>query len=190
MAIKTRFKRWWKHRRNLARADSVGAGTELWGELDRRAKGAAIRIGSGSRIEGVLVVEREGSKLTVGNNTLVGPASILDCALAIEVGDDVLISYQCILSDSNNHSLDHRERKGDLERWRNGAHDWSDVESAPIKIGAGAWIGARSIILKGVTIGEGAIVGMGSTVTRDVAPFTIVAGNPARVIQSRSSVKK
>ncbi len=54
----------------------------------------------------------------------------------------------------------------------------------PIRIGNGAWIGAKAIILKGVTIGEGAIVGAGSVVTRDVAPYTIVAGNPARFIRN------
>jgi acetyltransferase-like isoleucine patch superfamily enzyme len=54
---------------------------------------------------------------------------------------------------------------------------------APIRICRGAWIGARSIILKGVTIGEGAIVGAGSVVTRDVPAFTIVAGNPARILR-------
>jgi acetyltransferase-like isoleucine patch superfamily enzyme len=50
-------------------------------------------------------------------------------------------------------------------------------------IKSGAWIGARVIILRGVTIGEGSIVSMGSVVTRDVAPYTIVMGNPARLIK-------
>jgi acetyltransferase-like isoleucine patch superfamily enzyme len=53
----------------------------------------------------------------------------------------------------------------------------------PIRIGRGAWLGARVIILKGVTVGEGAVVGAGSVVTRDVAPYTLVAGNPARFIR-------
>jgi len=183
MSLRTRFKQWWKHRANLKRAESVGPNTELWGDLDKRAPGAKIRIGSGSRIAGMLVVEKDDSRLTIGNNTLVGHNTIVDCAREIEIGDDVLISYQCIISDSDNHSLDHERRKGDLERWRQGGHDWSDVACEPIKIKSGAWIGARSIILKGVTIGEGAIVGMGSTVTKDVPPFSVVAGNPARLIR-------
>jgi acetyltransferase-like isoleucine patch superfamily enzyme len=62
-------------------------------------------------------------------------------------------------------------------------HDWSHSAMAPILIKRGAWVGARSIILKGVTVGEGAVVGMGSVVTSDVPPRTIVAGNPARVIR-------
>ncbi|WP_292489709.1 DapH/DapD/GlmU-related protein [Mesorhizobium sp.] len=55
-----------------------------------------------------------------------------------------------------------------------------------VRISDNAWIGFNSIILKGVTIGEGAIVGAGSVVTKNVEPFTIVAGNPARVLQGVS----
>jgi galactoside O-acetyltransferase len=53
----------------------------------------------------------------------------------------------------------------------------------PVKIEDKVWIGFNSIILKGVTVGEGAIVGAGSVVTKDVPPYTIVAGNPARIIR-------
>ena len=52
----------------------------------------------------------------------------------------------------------------------------------PISIGDGVWIGAAALILPGITIGERSIVGAGSVVTRDVPPYTIVAGNPARPI--------
>jgi acetyltransferase-like isoleucine patch superfamily enzyme len=57
------------------------------------------------------------------------------------------------------------------------------VKTEPVRICKGAWLGARTIVTKGVTIGEGAVCGMGSVVTKDVAPYTVVAGNPARVIR-------
>ena len=60
------------------------------------------------------------------------------------------------------------------------------VKIAPVRIGDKAWIGFNAIILKGVTVGEGAIVAAGAVVTKDVPPYTIVAGNPARVIRTLS----
>lgn len=60
-----------------------------------------------------------------------------------------------------------------------------DLMPKPIILGDGAWVAARAIILPGVTVGEGAVVGAGSVVTKDVAPWTVVAGNPAREIKKR-----
>ncbi|MCC6483663.1 MAG: hypothetical protein IT209_02355 [Armatimonadetes bacterium] len=65
----------------------------------------------------------------------------------------------------------------------NGRKDWSHVKMAPVRICDKAWIGARAIILKGVTIGEGAVIGAGSVVTKDVPAWCVAAGNPARVIR-------
>jgi maltose O-acetyltransferase len=56
---------------------------------------------------------------------------------------------------------------------------------APVTVGDRAWIGSQAIILKGVTVGEGGVVAAGSVVTADVPPFTIVGGNPAKVIRER-----
>lgn len=168
------------NRRNV---DVLGEGAELWGAIEKRHPESRIEIGAKCRIEGYVVTEIASSRIKIGNNTLVGAKSIIDCAESVTIGDDVLISYECIISDADNHSLSRARRIGDLERWRNGQHDWSDVQKAPIVIGNGAWIGARVIVLRGVTIGDGAVVGMGSVVTHDVAPNTIVAGNPARVVK-------
>ncbi len=62
--------------------------------------------------------------------------------------------------------------------------DWSNVKSKPIKICDKVWIGFDVVILKGVTIGEGAIVGARSVVTKDVEPWTVVAGNPVKFIKN------
>lgn len=70
-----------------------------------------------------------------------------------------------------------------------GTHDFTSpslaLQTAPIRIGRGAFVGARSFVLPGLTLGEGCIVGAGAVVTRAVAPYAIVAGNPARVIGHR-----
>lgn len=181
--MKTKIRHWWKSRKNLRQVDSAGVGAELWGTIEKRAPGGQITVGDGSRMNGYLVTETPESRLAIGKNTSIGPDSIIDCAIGIEIGNDVLISYQCIISDSDNHSLSRKERAHDLEKWRTGTHDWSTAAKAPIRIGNGAWLGARSIITKGVTIGEGAIVGMGSVVVNDVPAYTIVVGNPARAVR-------
>lgn len=171
-------------KRNHKVVDSCGLGAELRGVLEKRHPQSKIIIGSKSRIDGYVVTEIATSQITIGDNTLLGPRSIVDCVSRIEIGNNVLISYDCVIADSDNHSLSASKRHNDLELWRQGKHDWSDVKTAPIIIKNNAWIGARSIILKGVTIGEGAIVGMGSVVTKDVAPYTVVAGNPAKVVKT------
>jgi acetyltransferase-like isoleucine patch superfamily enzyme len=61
----------------------------------------------------------------------------------------------------------------------------TDLDIRPVRIGAWADIGVNAVVLPGVTVGKGAIVGAGAVVTEDVAPFTVVAGVPARVIRSR-----
>jgi acetyltransferase-like isoleucine patch superfamily enzyme len=85
--------------------------------------------------------------------------------------------------DHNAHSLVFDERKNDVRDWIHGRKDWSNVQKKTVIIRNKAWIGARAIITKGVTVGEGAIVGAGSVVTRDVPSWTIVGGNPAGVIR-------
>jgi len=163
---------------------SCGENTLVSGLIDKRRDGAVITIGRDCLIEGVLVAETANSKIIIGNNVYIGGGTLLDCVSTIEIEDDVLISYQGIVADSDNHSLRYSVRKMDLADWKDGGrHDWGTCVIKPIKIGKGAWLGARVIILKGVSIGEGAIVGAGSVVTKDVPAWTIVAGNPARIIR-------
>ena len=69
----------------------------------------------------------------------------------------------------------------ELERIQKEQMNWNEVKSKPIIIKKNSWIGMRSIILKGVIIGEGAVVAAGSVVTKDVPDYTLVAGNPAIV---------
>lgn len=161
-----------------------GENTEIIGPIEKRAPDSRIVIGRDCLIEGFLATETDQSEIRIGNNVYIGGHTNVDCALSITIEDDVLISYQCIIADSDNHSLVYRIRRNDVADWKHGKHDWNTTASAPIRIRRGAWIGARAIILKGVTIGEGGIVAAGSVVTKDVPPWTIAGGNPARVIRA------
>ena len=173
-----------RERRNRALLTHCGTGTRLPGIVDRRAPAATMMVGDGCLMQGRLVAERSESRLELGNRVLVGGGTLIDCALSVTVEDDVLISYECIVADSDNHSLYPELRLGDLANWMNGRrHDWTHSATDAVRICRGAWIGARSIILKGVTIGAGAVVGMGSVVTANVPARSVVAGNQARVIR-------
>ena len=173
-----------RQRRNRASLSSCGHGTQLIGVIEKRAPGASIVVGHNCLVQGQLVAERPESRLELGDRVLVGGGTVIDCALSITVEDDVLISYECTVADSDNHSLYPELRRNDLTTWMDGRrHDWSNSAMAPIRICRGAWIGARSIILKGVTVGPGAVVGMGSVVTRDVPARVVAAGNPAQIIR-------
>jgi len=94
------------------------------------------------------------------------------------------MSWGITISDHDSHSVEWQHRQDDVLQWCEGRKDWTHVAHAPVVIANKVWIGFNASILKGVTIGEGAIVGACSVVTRDVPPFSIVAGNPARVVRT------
>jgi len=162
---------------------TIDPSSTVTGCLDLRRPGAAVTIGKHCLIEGHLITESPNSKIVIKDNVFIGGETQLACVAQITVEDDVMISYQCLFMDSDNHSLSYRKRRHDLYHARNGTHDWGLAKCAPIVVCRGAWIGARSIILRGVTIGMGSVVGAGSVVTRDVPAWTVVAGNPARLVK-------
>jgi acetyltransferase-like isoleucine patch superfamily enzyme len=163
--------------------DFLGDNTEILGYIDKRSQNSVIKVGRDCLIEGGLVTETDESSINIGDNTYIGGGTVIDCVKSICIGNDVLISYGCVLADSDNHSISYSIRKKDVADWKLRKHDWTTTNSRPIIISTGVWIGAKSIILKGVTIGKGSVVGAGSVVTKDVPAWTIVAGNPARIIR-------
>jgi acetyltransferase-like isoleucine patch superfamily enzyme len=123
-------------------------------------------------------------RVSLGNYALVHGARIV-CDDEIKIGDYALISWNVVLMDTYRMPLNPSERRRELERLpkRELRRIDSNEPARPIHIGANVWIGFDACILPGVKIGEGSIVGARSVVTTDVEPYTIVAGNPARVIR-------
>jgi acetyltransferase-like isoleucine patch superfamily enzyme len=148
----------------------------------RSVKENLLVIGAQSIVETKIVFEREGASVSVGDRTFIG-AGTMTVASDISIGSDVMFAWGVSLSDHNSHSVAFSKRKNDVVDWLNGKKDWADVSCAPVRICDKVWIGFNSIVLKGVTVGEGAVIGAGSVVTKDVPPWAIVAGNPARVIR-------
>ena len=144
-----------------------------------------IEIGSYSCIRGQLSMVAPGGRLRLGHHCYVGPGSRVWAQESVEIGDHVLIAHLVDIHDSNSHSTDSMTRREDginlFERKK--PVDWSKIESRPVRIENDVWIGLKCSVLKGVTIGRGAIIAAGTTITRDVPPYTLVAGNPAAVIR-------
>jgi acetyltransferase-like isoleucine patch superfamily enzyme len=147
------------------------------------SKTNTLQVGEGSLIRGVVSFVRNGAGLVVGSNTAINGSTSFSIASSVEIGNNVLISFDCLFMDHDGHSSDPEFRGSDLPDLLNDRPKaWEMVKISPIRIEDSAWIGARSIILKGVTIGQGSIVAAGSVVTKSVPPFVIVAGNPARQV--------
>ena len=113
------------------------------------------------------------SIIKIGKNSSIGMYSLIYSSEMIEIGEDCMISPFCYLVDAN-HGIS-KDKKINLQR----------NNTNPIIIGDDVWIGTKSVILPGVKIEKGAIVGAGSVVTKDVKPYKIVAGNPAKEIGER-----
>lgn len=169
-------------RRALGKSVVAGEGSKISYYRIQRAPTSQTRIGNGCVVNANVRYDREQSSLVIGDRTYIGDSTFV-IASKIEIGEDVLISWGCTFVDHDSHSLRFSQRKSDVEKWIVGQKDWTNVEIAPVSIEDKVWIGFGVIVLKGVTIGTGAIVGAGSVVTKDVPAWTVVAGNPARVIR-------
>lgn len=122
-------------------------------------------IGKGSRVMPMVNVVR-GNSVHIGQNVVIMNNVLMMAAGGIHIEDDVLVAANVQLI-SNNHDL----------------NDHAILTCKPVRLKRNCWIGAGATILPGVTVGENAVVAAGAVVTKDVAPDTVVGGNPARLIR-------
>jgi acetyltransferase-like isoleucine patch superfamily enzyme len=145
-----------------------------------------IVIGNNTHVRGMLNVFKYGGKISIGESCYVGDHSRIWSGESVTIGNFVQISHNVNIIDTNAHELDALERaERYVDLMQHGA--WADkgnVLTAPIVIHDYAWVSFNATILKGVTIGEGAVVGACAVVTKDVPAYTLVAGNPAKVIKT------
>ena len=119
-------------------------------------------IGSGSDIRVF-----ENAKLEIGSGYINGYSQIV-CAKKIKIGKDVAIAREVVIRDTDAHDILYEEYKKEKE----------------VNIGNHVWFGAKAMIMKGVNIGDGAIIAAGAVVTKDVPARCLVAGVPAKVIKT------
>jgi acetyltransferase-like isoleucine patch superfamily enzyme len=126
------------------------------------------RVRLDSTVATLELVTLPGGYLEIGNNVFINYGTSLVSSARVKVGDDCLIGTHVMLMDCDFHRVEDKA--------------W-DTSGKPIMIEERVWLGNRSIVLKGVTIGHDAVVAAGAVVTRDVPPRTVVAGVPAHVVR-------
>lgn len=121
-------------------------------------------IGNGCRIS-----IAKNAKVIIGNNVCINENTRIMINSGIVIGDDTIISFDVNILDSDQHRIF--------------INNQEQENTKPIVIGKNVWVGSRVTILKGVLIGEGAVIASNSVVTKEVPPFTLVGGNPAKIIK-------
>jgi acetyltransferase-like isoleucine patch superfamily enzyme len=161
---------------NAGRSFSLEEGCEIVG-LSKRGvvfgNKCTVKRGAVIRPTNVLLNE-PGEGLRVGNGSNIGAFSYIGCSGYIELGDNVMMGPRVNLM-AENHNFD----RTDIPMKDQG------VTRSFIKIEQDVWLGAGSTVLSGVTVGQGSIIAAGAVVTKDVPPFSIVGGVPAKILRSR-----
>jgi len=152
----------------------------------------SVKIGKSNLLGVSIILENASAQVEIGDNVYIGNSQII-CKEKVILGNNILIAWGVTIYDHDSHSLAVADRREDIRQARvdfineKGEYlknkNWSTVNSKSITIGDDVWLGMECLILKGVTVGEGAIVAARSVVTKDVAPYTIVAGNPAKEVK-------
>jgi galactoside O-acetyltransferase len=150
-----------------------------------------LSVGENCILSAAVIFESSEGSVRIGDRTYIGSDTSIISRNQVTIGNDVTMAWGITIYDHNSHSFDWCQRARVVDHfYRNFGKpdcfekiDWTGVASAPIIISDRVWIGFGALILKGVTIGEGAVVGAYSVVSRDVEPYTVVAGNPAVLVR-------
>jgi acetyltransferase-like isoleucine patch superfamily enzyme len=178
----------------VARSSNVRMGNSQLGpsfriRVDIPREDVALTIGDRCILHNHFIFESAGGKIAVGDGVFINSGTKVIARSSIEIGNAVTIAWGCVIYDHDSHSLSYLDRVADHNQLVRDARcgkllankEWGRVATAPIRICDYVWLGFDVVVLKGVTIGEGAVVGARAVVTRDVPPWTISVGNPARV---------
>ena len=152
-----------------------------------------VNIGKFGIIKADFIFESPKGFIKIGNNVHIGGATLI-CRTTISIGNDVTMAWGITIYDHNSHSIywEHRQNDNktsydDFQKFDGNSvfnKNWDNVIAKSIAIEDKVWIGFDVTILKGVTIGEGAVIGAKSVVTKNVPAWTVAAGNPARVVKN------
>jgi len=171
----------WRSR--FSSAVKIGRGSSIAWRRIRNVKGNSLLVGENSIVHADISFEEAGGEIRIGNRSFIGRSHLV-CYRSLTIGDDVIMSWGVTIVDHDSHSINWEERRDDVVDWAKGQKSWQHVAHAPVVVQDKAWIGFNVSVLKGVTIGERAVVGACSVVTHDIPPYALAVGNPARVVRS------
>ena len=137
--------------------------------------GSHTRIGPYSRLQCFMSIsgEKFDPHMKIGNNVMIGRNVTISCCNEVIIGDNCLITGYCFFCDSN-HGMDAFSEK---------RYEAQTMDRKTVKLGQNVFVGEKAIILPGVTIGDNAIIGAGSVVTKSIPANSMAVGNPAKVIK-------
>jgi acetyltransferase-like isoleucine patch superfamily enzyme len=148
----------------------------------------AIKLGKSTHVRGELLTFGHGGEISLGDFCYVGEGTRVWSAKRVSIGHRVLIAHNVTILDSLTHPLDAVQRHQHFRQIISAGHPVNvDLDEREVAIADDAWIGCAVVILRGVSVGEGSIVGAGSVVMEDVPAWTLVAGNPARIVRHLKS---
>lgn len=170
-AVAAPIARFWYYARLVSRCEGVvHPSTQFDGTVHSPAR-AALTISAQCRLGRDVYLETNGGRITIGRHVRINMGCVLVSYASITIGDNCLIGEYVSIRDANHGTAP-------TSPMRLQPHT-----SAPITIGHNVWIGRGAVVLRGVTVGDGAVIAANSVVTRDVAPGWLVAGAPARSVK-------
>lgn len=155
------------------RGVQMGAGCSV-SPLATLSEPSLLTLGDRVRIGRHVELSPQGGGIWVGSDCSLNNSVVIYGAGSVLIGDSCRIGHGSMLISSN-HTFEDLTRPIRLQ----------PLTAVGVQLEEDVWLGAKCIVLDGVTVGRGAVVGAGSVVTRDIPPFSVSAGNPARLIRSR-----
>jgi len=158
----------------LRQANCIGPKVRVWGRPHIRNWGTMLiadRVRLVSTIATLELVTMPGGSLEIGENVFINYGTAFAAQQLVRIGADCSIGTHVIIMDNNFHRLEPERRN-------------EQPASAPVILEENVWLGARVIVLPGVTIGRDSVIGAGSVVTKSIPPRSLAAGVPAKVIKN------
>lgn len=140
-------------------------------------KRSMIKLDEYSEIKEYVIIKTFENPVTIGKYSQINPFTVIYGASGVYIGDYVMIAPHCMIVAGNHN---HNQLSEPMRTAKS-------ISKGPIKIEDDVWIGANCTILEGVTIGKGAVIGANSLVNKNVEPYTVVGGVPAKFIKNRTA---